>query len=183
VNSLKKYPLIILTILLLSVLSSGCIFDNGNKTNQTKNYTQNGISFDYPGQWGIANTTVNNTIVAVADPASIDPNTGFATTVAVIQKLTLPSGSNMADIYNRNYEALFNNSSHQRISEGNITLDSLKAFENVYTLNENGIQKQQRALWIENNHTIYVILCSAKVTDFNNEKQNFDMIIYSFKIQ
>lgn len=162
------------------VFSSGCVTDGGNKT--TKHYVKDGISFDYPENWQIANATAPDAVVAVVNPGTVNPETGMATTVVVIQKKVLSSGSTFNEVYNKNYAVIFNNTSYQRISEGNITFDGLEAYENTYKVDAQGLQKQQRVVWLEKDGNIYVILFSALVSDFNNEKANFDLISNSFKV-
>lgn len=162
------------------LFSSGCVTDEENKT--TKHYMKDGISFDYPETWEIANATAPDAAVAVADPGTVDPKTGMATTLVVIQKKALSSSSTLKDVYDRNYVMIFNNTSYQRISEGNITLNGLEAYENTYKVDKQGLQNQQRAVWLEKDGTIYVILFSALVNDFNDEKTNFDLIFNSFKV-
>ena len=49
---MKKYPFLILLALLCLVVSvSGCVSSGNETNNTTSHYSQNGISFDYPGSW------------------------------------------------------------------------------------------------------------------------------------
>ncbi len=167
-------------VLLCSVvLASGCVTDNQN--NKTKTYAQNNITFTYPGSWDIANTTSPNAVVAVADPTTVQ--TGTPSTLVVIQKSPVAKGSNFKNVYDTNYASFFNNTGYQQVSEGNITINGVNAFENIYKTNQTGVQKQYRAVWFNLNGNIYVILCSAVATDFEKEQTNFNMIVNSFKAQ
>jgi hypothetical protein len=67
------------------------------------------------------------------------------------------------------------------ISDGTIMLNGVSANENIYKINS-GELKQQRAIWIQKNGRIYIILCSAPVSEYNSQQANFDTIINSFKI-
>jgi hypothetical protein len=174
----KKYPLLIIALLVSIVAVSGCV-SNQNQTNQTS-YSQNGVTFNYPSSWQVANTTSPNAVVAVADPKTVD-NQSSPTTLVVIQKSN--ATGDLQTVYSENYANFFNNTGNQRVSEGNITVGGAQAIENVYTANESGVQKEMRAVWLTRNSQIYVILCSALQSDFNNEQSNFDMIINSFKVQ
>jgi hypothetical protein len=176
---LKDYNIIIIFLLIFIISVSGCA--NQNRKN-IGIYNQNGISFNYPTDWKIANTSSPNALVAVADPKTMNPETGVPSAVVIIQKIGLSEGSTLTSFYDQNYANLFQNSSFQRISEGNITLNGMKAYENVYTKNQNGIQKQQTAIWVEKDQKVYIILYSALKPDFNKEKSNFDLITNSFKI-
>ncbi|MCK9151472.1 PsbP-related protein [Methanobacterium alcaliphilum] len=176
---MKKYFLVVLIISLV-IFASGCTSSSDEKTNQTKTIAQNNVSFSYPGTWVVANSRANDTIVAVADPGSVNAQTGFAETVVSIQKREV--NGTFDKMFQQNYASLFDNSSYQRVSESNLTVGSFEAMDNVYTMYDNGVQKTQRAIWIESGDYVYVILCSALSNQFEDEKQNFDLIIDSFKI-
>ncbi len=53
----------------------------------------------------------------------------------------------------------------------------LKTYINL----DNGDQKEYRAVWFNENGNIYVVLCSAKSTDFQAQQDNFNLVINSFK--
>lgn len=173
--------IIALFVILLTVSISGCTSNKNSELNQTKTLSQNGVSFDYPGNWVVATSKANDTIASVADPASINAVTGFAETSVTIQQKNLTG--TIDSMYQLNYATLFNNSSYQRVSESNITLGDIQAFENVYTVDFDGQQKQYRAIWIEKNNQVYVILCSALLNQYEKEKRNFDLIVNTFKIK
>ncbi|MBI4813664.1 MAG: hypothetical protein HY802_04980 [Methanobacterium sp.] len=40
--------------------------------------------------------------------------------------------------------------------------------------------KKYRALWVQKGSTLYVILCSARVEDYDAQQANFDLVINSF---
>ncbi len=177
---MRKYLLLIFTILAV-LMASGCI--TNDKSNATNTYAQNNVTFTYPGSWAVANTTSPDAVAAVADPKSVIPKTDSPTTLVVIQKSPLPKGSNLRKAYDDNYANFFNNTGYQKVSEANITTDKLKAFENVYTSSSGGVEKQFRVVWLQNNLNIYIILCSAKKEDFESQQTNFDLIINSFRAQ
>ncbi len=161
------------------VLASGCVSDN--KSNTTKTYAQNNISFTYPGSWEIVNATSPNAVVAVADPNSVQ--NGTPTTLVVIQKPDVAAGSDINTIYTSNYATFFNNTNYQRISDGNITVNGVNARENIYETNTTVNPIQYSAVWLNESGSIYVILSAAQVTDFENQTSNFNLILNSFKVQ
>lgn len=177
---MKKYPFLVIAILVFVVSVSGCVSNEDQKNVTT--YSQNGVTFNYPSSWQVANTTSPNAVVAVADPKTVNTQTGSPTTLVVIQKVNT-TGSDLQTAYNANYANFFNDTSKQRVSEGNITVGGMEAIENIYIVNESGIQKEMRAIWLTRNNEIYVILCSALQSDFESEQSNFDTIINSFKVQ
>jgi predicted Zn-dependent protease len=166
-------------VLLCSVVvASGCVSDN-KQTNTTKTYNQNNISFNYPGGWEIANTTSPNSIVAVADPNTVQ--NGTPTTLVLIQKPDVAKGIDINNVYTTNYATFFNKTVYKQVSEGNITVGGSNALENIYKTNSTNDQKQYRAVWLISNNNIYVILCVAKQSDFDSQQTNFNLIINSFK--
>lgn len=172
-----RKPIILVTVLLcFVVLVSGCISDK--KSTEPKTYKENNITFNYPGAWQIATATSPNAIVAIADPNT--NQNGSPTTLVVVQKPDVPKGSRIDDVYATNYKSFFNNTGYTKISEGNITINDNILLENVYKSDND--QKEYRALWYTKNGNIYVILCSAKISDFKDQTANFDFIIKSFKL-
>lgn len=167
-------------MLCLVVLTSGCI--NNDENNKTKSYSGNGISFVYNGTWEIANTTSSNALVAVGDPVTVDAQHNPSTFV-LIQKPNQTQGNDLQTLYNQNYAKLFNNTTNQRVSEANITVNNNKVMENVYITNSGGVQRQMRAVWLTQNGVIYVILCGTIPSNFDKEQKNFDLVINSFKAQ
>ncbi len=177
---MKKYPFLAVIILFLVVFSSGCV--NNDDSNTTKSYSGNNVSFIYNGTWEIANTSSPNAIVAVGDPNAIGANNEPYTFV-LIQKPNATNSSDLQEVYTENYATLFNNTTNQRVSEANITVDGNKALENVYLTNSSGTQLKMRAVWLTQDGVIYVILCGALPSNFDNEQSNFDLVIDSFKAQ
>lgn len=180
---MKKYLLGILLIMAV-IFVSGCITDSDNSgTNETdipKTIAKNGILVKYPGSWVVADSGANNSIVAIADPDSKDSDSGFSNVNVNIERQDLPSS--LTSYFNQTYSKLFSNSEYTPIAQGNVSIGEYSALECVYTQNDEGIVKQHRALWIENNNQVYVILCTAPQGDFDSQSKNFDYIISNFKI-
>jgi hypothetical protein len=177
---LRKYIAIVMVMLCAVVMVSGCVTDNKN-TNETKTYSQNNVTFTYPGTWDIANPTAQNSVAAVADPNSVQ--SGNPTTTVLIQKPNATQGTNISSVYTSNYATFFNNTGYQQVSEGNVTVNGSDALENVYKDNSTTNPRQYRAVWLNENGTIYVILCIATVKDYANEQTNFNLIINSFTVK
>jgi hypothetical protein len=169
------FPLILTILVVVTV--SGCVIDQ--KNNLTNKYSQNGVSFDYPQNWAVANVTSPNAVAAVADPTTVQ--NGRPTTAVIIQKPPLNAGANLKLAYDTNYANFFNQTGYQKVSEANITSNNTKIYENIYTINTAGLEKEYRVAWMSKNRKIYVILCSALKEDFDREQPNFDMVINSFQ--
>jgi len=168
------FPLILIMVV---VTVSGCV--NNQKNNQTNIYSQNGVSFEYPQSWRVANVTSSYAVAAVADPTTVQ--NGRPSTSVIIQKPPLTRGANLKLAYENNYANFFNQTGYQKVSEANITLNKTIIYENVYTINNAGLEKQYRAVWLSKRQRVYVILCSALKADFDKEQSNFDLIINSFR--
>jgi hypothetical protein len=174
----QKY--ILSTIVIISVIMiSGCInpIDNGD----VKTLNQNGISINYPANWRIANSNVNETIASVGNPAFIDNSTDLTLVSVTIQKRELPSS--LKEYYNQTYDSFSSNYSFKSLSSENLTLGNYNGLGETYTITEDsGLLKQYRAVWIENKGNAYVILATAPKNDFKSQELDFNSIINSFKI-
>jgi len=184
VNMLKK-NLLLLTLISGLVLVSGCI--NGgnqttNNTNKTQLYSGDEFTFNYPNSWQQIQSMAPNSTVAVGDPESADSNGNVPISV-VVQKTIKQPGITLLSYYNSTYtQFAAQNLGYRPISEGTVLINGVNTLENIYYINSGGIQKQERAIWIQNNRIIYVILCSAPVSDFSSQQENFDIIVNSFKL-
>ena len=172
-------------IILAVIFVSGCIGDSDNNNSSTNGsapltIAKNGVLIKYPGDWVIATSGSNDSIVAVADPNSKDSGTGLSNVNVNIERRSIPSS--LVTYFNQTYTKLFSNSDYTQIAQGNTSIGSYTALEAVYTQDVNGTIKQHRALWIEHNNEVYVILCTAPQNEFQNQLRNFDLIISSFRI-
>lgn len=188
---MKKY-LPIMALIALVVFVAGCV-DSGT-TNDTavnttvpdmpsKTYAKNGIYFKYPVGWTTSLTTnIPNTIVGLGDPKS-KTSSGNYNTLAIISKTALPSGYTLKESFDATYDSYANNdSSYKLISERTLNINGLTGYEKVYYINVSGVKKQERSTWLEDNGTIYMILCNALPEDYDSQQTNFDLITYSFKV-
>lgn len=183
VDKLKKYLLAI--ILLVSiVLISGCTTTGNQTTSNTstsaKSYHGDQFNFNYPSNWQLITSQAQNSTIAVGDPSSADNNGNVQVNVE-IQVSVKPSNITMQDYYNSTYaQFAAQNLGYKQLSDGTITVNGKKALENVYILNS--LSKEQRAVWIQNGNTIYILLCSAPISQYSSEQENFNTIINSFKL-
>lgn len=181
---MKKY-LPVLIIISAVVLASGCT-DSGNQTSgdvngKNKVYIGDEVTFEYPEGWETLSSQARDSLIAVGDPKSADGN-GNTRINVVIQKTIKPQNTTFEDYYTATYAQFASqNLGFIPLSDGTLTINGIKALENVYKINLDG-QKQKRAIWILKNNRIYIILCSAPVSEFNNQQKNFEIIINSFKV-
>ena len=84
--------------------------------------------------------------------------------------------------FNSNYNILARNSDFNIIFEGNATFNDEPAMEADYTSESNGVLKQHKAIWVKKDSDIYVILCSAPQSIFDEKLSTFDFIINSVQL-
>lgn len=123
-------------------------------------------------------------MVAFGDPNSVDKSTENVNTLVVVQKVAMPSGATLKQAYDSTYQQFAQqNPSFKTVSESTRTVDGTTAYVNVHTVDVSGVQKQEEAVWLEKNGSIYVILCGALPSEFQGQQANFDAIINTFKVQ
>ncbi|MGB9979777.1 PsbP-related protein [Methanobacterium sp.] len=185
---MRKYLILVISILALVVFTSGCT-DNGNQTKQstvpTESYAVNGISFNYPDSWvELKNITTQNSIVAYGDPDSIDKPTNRVNTLVIVQKVPMPSGFTLKQFYDDTYAKFAaQDPSFQQISDSTTTVDGTTAYVNTHKIDVGRVQKEEKAVWLEKDGYIYIILMGSIPDAFSNQQANFDAIINSFQVQ
>lgn len=178
---MKRYVILLVAILALVVFTSGCT----NTQNQTtKTYSANGISFNYPDSWVPASTSVTNAVISFGDPKSVNASTGNVNTLLIIQKVAMPSNMTLKQAFDSNFaKVAAQNPSYQLIDNTTITVDDTTAYVNTHKINASGVQKEEKAVWLEKNGNIYVVLMGAIPDAFSNQQANFDAIMNSFHVQ
>ncbi len=177
---MKKYAIFVTMILALVIFTSGCT-DTQNQN--TKTYSANGISFNYPDSWVPASTSVSNAVVSFGDPKSVNASTGNVNTLLIVQKVAMPSNMTLKQAFDSNFaKVAAQNPSYQLIDNTTTTVDGTTAYINTHKINANGVQKEEKAVWIEKNGNIYVILMGTIPDAFNNQQANFDAVIKSFHV-
>ena len=180
---MKKYFFAI--ILLVSiVLISGCTTSGNQKATNTsttvKAYSGDQFNFNYPSSWQLIQSQAQSSVIAVGDPSSADNNSNVPVNVQ-IQTTVKPSNGTMQDVYNSTYAQFAEeNLGYKQLSDGTISVNGRTCLENVYLLSSES--KEQRAVWIQNGNVIYIILCSAPISQYTEEQGNFNIIINSFKL-
>ena len=181
-----KKILIIGFVLIILILGFSFFINNPIKTNndvnasqQSVEYTENGITLSVPGDWVSAHSESNDTVLAVADPNSKD-SSGFNSVNVNIEKKS--NARALETEFNSNYNILARNSDFNILFEGNATFNDEPAMEADYTSESNGVVKQHKAIWVKKDSDIYVILCSAPQSEFDDKLSTFDFIINSVQL-
>lgn len=179
---MKKSYIVIIVVLLIIV--GAAIFINNAKnadTNATESFlaSGNGVSIMVPHDWVKAETSSNASLLAVADSKSKNSAGYNDVNVNIEQKQT----SNSLDAeFNSYCNSLAHKTNYEILVTGNVTnVGGEDGMEVDYTSTDTGIIKQHKSIWIKKDGTIYVILCSAPKSSFDQQESLFNTIIGSFK--
>jgi hypothetical protein len=192
---------IILGLLILTVSSSGCLFVGGSSQSLNDNvgngtYSGNGVSFNYPDNWSVdADNKDEDTIQITA--SSIYSSSNFTSFGPFpVRKVTTTSPDDAQfqvqisnDSISKQLVTQIGNmeldSNMKKISSSTLTIDGEKAYEEIFTTNygsDIGIMRDEQIGFVKNG-VAYILYFEVKDEDFDNEKQNFNLILNSFKVQ
>ena len=160
------------TFIIGSLFIAGC---GGTKTQgtstttttpaTTKQYAENGISFDYPNTWGPGNSSNPKAIASLVSPTG---------PFLVVLKEALPPGYTLKTF---NDQTVMGMNPMQMISGQFPTVAGVPACESVFKTTD----VQVRTDILEKDGNAYVIICSASMAVFDNAQTSFNMVINSFK--
>ncbi len=172
---MKKY-IFMLVLLCLVVMASGCTNQN------TKNFTADGMSFQYPDTWNTTSqVSANATQIMVANQEFISSN-GTKGNVVLIIKSSNASTSNMT----QTRQQIINQAqqSGQNATNTTLSIAGVSASDISYTGNDtSGNAAHVRLIDFVKNNNLYVLLfVSGGGTDVTTAKSSFDVIVKSFKV-
>ena len=177
---------IVIIILIVIILAAGAFFiynqnhnkGNGNET-QMYNYIQNGVSFNYPEDWGVCKASSNYSVAAICLKDSIGSNK-VAEVNILVEKHNFTG--NFDDFVNKTYTSINANESFNLTSYGVVRIGGNNATQVDYISDINGTVKQHRAIWFEHGQDAYVVMYSAPKSEFDKHVQVFEFLISTFKI-
>jgi hypothetical protein len=179
-----KYTVILHTNSITDLLGNGITPWSTKFTTivNTKTMTSNGVSFNYSSIWSTSLQTQGSTKIIFI--YSQNYKTGFVPQ-AIISVMPNPYGMTDEEAMDSIKSATFP-SGVKILSKKLITLNGIKAYDTVYTVNNLNmypeIVENEEFDFVKNNKT-YVLDCIVGVKNFKTEKSNFDIIINSLKIQ
>ncbi len=173
---MKKYFFIVIAIVGIVVMASGCISQTGNNSTATKTYSANGISFNYPSSWSLINQTIhtNNTIVALGDSSFMN-NTLKGNGVFIIKTPENSSSTSTNSNINSRIAKLNGTQTTQ-------TVDGVKANVTTYTTKISNETVLIKSIIFEKNNYNYRIQFVTIATDIKSQEQMFNTIINSLKV-
>lgn len=166
--------IILIAFLMLSV-SAG---DNDDQTT-IQTLSKGGLVIHYPSDWGYSQATSNYSIMAISKLSSID-GAGIGQVNVNIEKK--PVEGEFYSFVNTSYKSMQHDSAFKLISSGESTLADRTTLEYVYISNDNGIEREHKAVWFEKGGQAYVLLYSAPVDQFDANLYVFDYILSDIQI-
>lgn len=178
---LKKSILIIsLVILLISVASCINAADSTDSSEITMlTLSKGGLLIHFPSTWGYSESTSNYSIMAISKLDSIDSADVGQVNINFEKK---PIEGEFYTYVNDTYKSMQSDSSFELISSGGVMVGNIDAVEYIYTSNQEGVEKEHKAVWFEKGGQAYVLLYSAPPQDFEESLYIFDYILSDIQI-
>ena len=170
----------IIAIILIIFLVAGVSADNNEDKITIQTLSKGGLSISYPSDWGYSEATSNYSIMSISKLNSIDAAGVGQVNINFEKK---PIQGDFYTFVNTTYKSMPYDSSFKLISSGQSVIgDNREALEYIYTSNDNGVEREHKAVWFEKGGQAYVILYSAPVSDFEANLYVFDYILSDIKI-
>lgn len=182
---MKKYAILIMAVLAVVVFASGCIDDNTNTTSSqstqpsipTKLFSTGGVSFNYPESWKQYSADELTFDVEGQAQSLGGVGTSDGSILAVVQKI--PTQGYSFDTFKASMESAIQSAGTISSSQS-ITVNGQNGHEIIYTLNSG--KKERMDLYTDGTN-FYSLTMSTSESNFDSQKENFDVISNSFKIQ
>ncbi len=169
---------IIILLLMLVFVSAACVSAESNDTT-VLTLSKSGITINYPSNWGYSDALSSYSIMAISKADSVD---SFGVGQVNINIEKKPIEGDFATFVNSTYEPMKYNNDYDLVSSGSTTIAGNDALEYIYTSNDNGVQKQHKAVWFEKGGQAYVLLYSAPLDKFESNLYVFDYIVSDIRI-
>lgn len=176
----KSILIILLTLFMFSAISCINAEDNADNTDvEMLTLSKGGISINYPSNWGYSESTSQYSILAISKLDSID-SAGFGQVNINIEKK--PIEGEFYSFVNDTYKQMQGDSSYKLVSSGGTRVGNLDAVEYIYTSNDNGVEREHKAVWFEKGGQAYVLLYSAPPSEFEDSLYIFEFMLDDIQI-
>lgn len=176
-NKLLKNGIIIFMFVLF-VLSVSAVSAGSNSTS-VLSLSNNGITINYPSDWGYSNAVSSDSIMAISKISSID---SFGIGQVNINVEKRPIEGDFYTFVNSTYTSMSKDPNYELVSSGGLMISGKEAVEYIYTSNTNGVQREHKAVWFEKGGQAYVLLYSAPLDQFEDNLYVFDYILSDIQI-
>lgn len=137
-----------------------------------KRYDNGEISFDYPETWYEIGEGRESEFISFSDQ-----DASFNVT---IKKHLIPSGYRLGEHFNKN-TSINAYSSFQTISKKIMKVNGVTAYKSIYKIHLQGTSQQQRSVCFEKDGTLYNIVYTSSIGDFE-KVDGFDRVIKDFNM-
>lgn len=170
---------IILIIFLIFIVSGASAEGNSNQDATIQTMSKGGLTINYPSDWGYSQATSNYSIMSISKLDSID-SAGVGQVNINFEKK--PLEGDFGSFINTTYKSMESDPSFEMVSSGASMIKDRNAFEYIYISNDNGIQREHKAVWFEKGGQAYALLYSAPVDQFESNLYVFDYILSDIQI-
>lgn len=168
-----------LLLFLMSAVSVVSADNNDNSDLSLLTLTKDGITIEYPSNWGNSQSTSNYSVMAISKIDSID---AFGIGQVNIQVEKNAYEGDFYTFVNDSYNSMQKDTSFQLVSSGNVAIGGKDGVEYIYTSSQNGDEREHKAIWFERGGQAYVIMYSAPIDQFEDNLHIFDYILSRIKI-
>ena len=168
---------IIAIILIIFLVSSVSAESKSNDQTTIQTLSKGGLTINYPSDWGYSKANSNYSIISKL--ASID-SAGVGQVNINFEKK--PIEGEFYSFVNSTYKSMQYDSSFNLVSSGESIIGDRAALEYIYTSNDNGVERQHKAVWFEKGGQAYVLLYSAPMDQFDANLYVFDYILSDIQI-
>lgn len=170
---------IIAVILIIFLVSSVSAENKTNNETTIQTLSKGGLTINYPSDWGFSKAKSNYSIMSISKLDSID-SAGIGQVNINFEKK--PIQGDFYTFVNSTYASMPYDSSFKLISSGESIIGGKQSLEYIYTSNNNGIEREHKAVWFEKGGQAYVLLYSAPVDQFESNLYVFDYILSDIQI-
>lgn len=143
---------------------------------QPKHFDSFLVSFDYPGSWDEQETSFSEFGSSSYEIAEV----GTDEVGVYVSRTFLPFGVTF-DSYANEYKSILNAGNFRLISSRPINLNGIKGYE--YTYEDQSTAYTGKVVLLDKYPNVYEILCLAPVYKYDQEQENFNQVLNSFRIK
>ena len=177
-DKILKGSIITIILIIFLIAASSCVFAKDNDTT-IQTMSKGGLVINYPSDWGYSEATSNDSIMAISKLDSID-SAGIGQVNINFEKR--PIQEDLSTFLNTTYRSMESDPSFSLISSGSSVIGNREAYEYIYTSNDNGIEREHKAVWFEKGGQAYALLYSAPLDQFESNLYVFDFILTDIQI-
>lgn len=168
----------LITIILIAFLIA-CASAESDDQLTIQTLSKGGLVIHYPSDWGYSKATSNYSIMAISKLDSIDA-AGIGQVNVNIEKK--PIEGEFYSFVNNSYKSMQHDKSFTLVSSGESTIGDRQSLEYIYVSNDNGNEREHKAVWFEKGGQAYVLMYSAPLDQFESNLYVFDYLLSDIQI-